>query len=101
MKRKIIMALAAAILATGAAMAKEIKTLTVSPQPKMHCAGCENRIKGFLKFEKGVKKIETSVDDQIVTITYDADKTTEKALLDVFTKNKYTVKKVAAPAKKK
>lgn len=46
---------------------------TTSPQ--MHCENCENKIKGNLRFEKGVKKIVTDIDSQTVTVTYDADKT--------------------------
>ena len=36
-------------------LAKDIKTVVVTTQPQMHCSGCENKIKGNLRFEKGVK----------------------------------------------
>lgn len=94
MKKKISIILAVLALSTGSIIAKDIKTLTVTTQPQMHCAGCETRIKNFLKFEKGIKKIETNVEAQKVTITYDADKTTEKAIINTFNKNKYEVVKV-------
>nr|WP_233905489.1 heavy-metal-associated domain-containing protein [Segatella copri] len=44
--------------------------------PQMHCAACENKIKNNLRFEKGIKNIETSVPNQTVTVKYNADKTT-------------------------
>lgn len=79
-----------AIMAT----AKDIKTVVVTTTPPMHCEGCENRIKNNLRFEKGVKKIETCVEKQTVTITYDADKTTVEKLLKGFEKFDYTARVV-------
>lgn len=69
--------------------AKDIKTVVVTTNPQMHCEKCEQKIKGNLRFEKGVKKIETSVPDQTVTITYDADKTTVENLIKGFAKFGY------------
>lgn len=75
--------------------AKDIKTVVFTTNPQMHCEACENKIKGNLRFEKGVKKIETSVADQTVTVTYDADKTTVERLQKGFEKFGY----VARPLK--
>lgn len=69
--------------------AKDIKTVVFTTSPQMHCAACENKIKGNLRFEKGVKKIETSVPDQTVTVTYDADKTSVERLQKGFEKFGY------------
>lgn len=55
---------------------REIKTVVFTTTPQMHCAACENKIKNNLRFEKGIKSIETSVPNQTVTIKYNADKTT-------------------------
>lgn len=85
---------AALALMAGAAQAKDIQTVTVTTDPVMHCANCEKKIKNFFRFEKGIKKIETSVPEQRVTITYDADKTTEQKVLDGFTKIDYQVTKI-------
>ena len=52
-------------------MAKDIKTAVFTTSPQMHCESCENKIKGNLRFEKGIKQITTSVPDQKVTIEYD------------------------------
>ncbi|XAJ49205.1 heavy-metal-associated domain-containing protein [Segatella copri] len=55
---------------------REIKTVVFTTTPQMHCAACENKIKSNLRFEKGIKSIETSVPNQTVTVKYNADKTT-------------------------
>lgn len=55
---------------------REIKTVVFTTTPQMHCAVCENKIKNNLRFEKGIKSIETSVPNQTVTVKYNADKTT-------------------------
>ena len=55
---------------------REIKTVVFTTTPQMHCAACENKIKNNLRFEKGIKSIETSVPNQAVTVKYNADKTT-------------------------
>ena len=54
---------------------REIKTVFFTTTPQMHCAACENKIKNNLRFEKGIKSIETSVPNQTVTVKYNADKT--------------------------
>lgn len=88
--KRILATLSLGLLCIAAASAKEIKTLTVTTEPPMHCQGCENRIKNQLKFEKGIKKIETSVEEQRITITYDADKTTPQHLLESLEQINYT-----------
>ena len=55
---------------------RDIKTVVFTTTPQMHCAACENKIKNNLRFEKGIKSIETSVPNQTVTVKYNADKTT-------------------------
>ena len=77
-----------------ATQAKDIKTLVVTTQPQMHCESCEKTIKGNLRFEKGVKKIETNIPEQLVTITYDADKTTSDAIIQSFNKFGYKASEV-------
>ena len=74
--------------------AKVVKTLVVTTQPQMHCDGCETKIKGNLRFEKGVKSIETNVEEQRVTITYDADKTKPETLINAFGKFGYKATEV-------
>ena len=47
------------------------------------------KIKSNLRFEKGIKSIETSVPDQTVTVKYNADKTTPEKLRKGFEKFGY------------
>lgn len=70
--------------------AKDWKTVVVTTTPQMHCSGCENKIKGNLKFVKGVKDVQTSVDEQKVTIQYDEKKTDEATIVKAFEKFGYT-----------
>ena len=74
--------------------AKDIKTVVVTTTPQMHCEACENKIKGNLRFERGVKEINTNVDKQTVTIKYDADKTTVDKLLKGFEKFGYKARQL-------
>lgn len=88
-KMKKLVLLIAMLLTMTVGLAKDIKTLVVTTTPPMHCENCENKIKGNLKFEKGVKKIQTSIPDQMVTIEYDADKTNAENLIEAFKKFGY------------
>ena len=72
MKRSVL-ALAMGLIAITA-MAKTIKTTVFTTSPQMHCENCENKIKGNLRFEKGVKKIVTDIDSQINS--YDTNRQT-------------------------
>ncbi|MBQ9669296.1 MAG: heavy-metal-associated domain-containing protein [Prevotella sp.] len=94
----IIAALAANVVAVGA---KDIKTVVFTTQPQMHCQNCENRIKGNVRFVKGVKQIETNVEKQTVTIQYDADKTTPAKIQEGFKKIGYEAKQVVKKEEKK
>ena len=98
MKR--VFLVSALMLTAMAGMAKDIKTVVVTTQPQMHCESCENRIKGNLRFEKGVKQIECSIPEQRVTITYDADKTKPEAIIKSFEKFGYKATEVKQDAKK-
>jgi copper chaperone CopZ len=98
MKKNII--LLALLTASISCLAKDIKILIVTTNPQMHCENCEKRIKNNLRFEKGVKKIETDIPNQTVTITYDAEKTTPEQIIDSFKKFKYTAQPVKKDEKK-
>ena len=74
---------------------KEMRVAVLTPTPQMHCASCENKIKGNMRFEKGVVKIETNIERQEVTITYDGRKTDVKALQAGMKKIGYETKVVS------
>ena len=93
---KKVFVLSAMMLTAMVSMAKDIKTVVVTTQPQMHCENCEKKIKGNLRFEKGVKQIETNINEQRVTITYDAEKTTPDAIIQSFDKFGYKATEVKA-----
>lgn len=77
MKQTLILMMTALLLAFGG---KELRELVLTPTPVMHCQSCEDKIKGNMRFEKGVVKIETDREKQTVTITYDPAKTNVETL---------------------
>ena len=68
-------------------------TLVVTTQPQMHCQNCEKKIKSNIRFVKGTKKIETSVEDQKVTIVYDNKKAKYDDYVAAFKRIGYEIKK--------
>ena len=98
-----VLVLSAMMLTAVVAFAKDIKTVVVTTNPEMHCENCEKKIKGNLRFEKGVKSIKTDLKTKTVTIEYDADKTNVSNIIKGFKKIKYEateVKKEAAKEQK-
>ena len=73
---------------------KTTDTLRVSTTPQMHCANCEKKRKGNIRFVKGVKKIETSVPKQTVTIVYDPRKSSMQDFVAAFQKIGFTISQV-------
>ena len=72
---------------------REIKTVVFTTTSQMHCEASENKIKSNIRFVKGTKKIETSVDDQRVTIIYDGKKAKYEDYVAAFRKIGYEIKK--------
>lgn len=91
MKKSLIAAFMLVI--AGKTFAATADTLTVTTQPQMYCENCEKKIKSNIRFVKGTKKIETSVDDQKVTIVYDARKAKYDDFVEAFKKIGYEIKK--------
>ena len=94
---KKLLTLCLLMIATMTLSAKTIKEFVVTTQPQMSCQNCENKIKKNLRFEKGVTNITTDLQNQVVVVTYDADKTNEENLTQAFAKLDYKV----APTEKK
>ena len=97
---KKVLVLGAMMLTAVVALAKDIKTAVFTTNPEMHCESCEKKIKGNLRFEKGVKNIITDLKTKTVTIEYDADKTNVQNLINGFKKIKYEAKEVKKEAAK-
>ncbi|MGN1245451.1 MAG: heavy-metal-associated domain-containing protein [Muribaculaceae bacterium] len=94
MKKTILITAIMALTSLCASAAKtpaKTDTLCVTTTPQMHCSGCENRIKQNIRFVKGVKKIETSVEKQTVTIIYDKSKSSPADFTAAFKKIGYTI----------
>lgn len=98
MKQTLLIILSSLLLMAGA---KDLRVLVMTPTPQMHCESCENKIKKNLRFESGVKKIETSIKDQTVTVTYDATKTDVKKVQAAMKEIGYETKVVTDTPKEK
>lgn len=87
--------LAVALFLTTAAWASQGKpvldTLVVTTTPQMHCENCEKKIKQNIRFVKGVKRIDTSVEAQRVTIIYDKAKATYEDFVKAFRRIGYEI----------
>lgn len=66
--------------------------IVVTVTPPMHCANCEKKIKNNIRFVKGVRKIETDVEKQTVTITADKSRIRTAELEKAFSKIGYRMK---------
>ena len=98
MKQTLLILLSSLLLI---AAGKDLRVLVMTPTPQMHCESCENKIKKNLRFESSVKKIETSVKDQTVTVTYDATKTDVKKIQAAMKAIGYDTKVVSDKPKEK
>ena len=91
----IIMALFVAIgFSAHTSGGKDLRVVVFTTNPEMHCQSCEKKIKENIRFEAGVQKIETSLEKQQVTITYNPSKTDESTLQKAIEKLGYSVQKV-------
>lgn len=98
MKQTLLILLSSLLLMAGG---KDLRVLVMTPTPQMHCENCENKIKKNLRFESGVKKIETSLKEQTVTVTYDGTKTDVKKIQTAMKEIGYDTKVVSDKAKEK
>ncbi|MBP5398307.1 MAG: heavy-metal-associated domain-containing protein [Bacteroidales bacterium] len=107
MKQIFIFILAALLLASPIAIAGNIGTVsalqdkkakkekkTVTYNVSMHCKNCVAKITDNVSFVKGVEDLKVSLDEKIVTITYDPAKTDEATLQKAIEKLGYTAEKV-------
>ena len=92
MKSKLLVIMLALLTGIGAST---MRILVVTPTPEMHCQSCENKIKSNMSFEKGVKKVETSLERQEVAITYDPAKNDVEGLRAAMKKIGYDTKVVS------
>ena len=98
MKQTLLMIMSSLLLM---AAGKDLRVLVMTPTPQMHCESCENKIKKNLRFESGVKKIETNLKEQTVTVTYDATKTNVEKIQAAMKEIGYDTKVVSDKPKEK
>ena len=83
MKKTIIIILTALMafsvsLSAGPKKKKDLKEVTFVVH--LHCADCVNKVQENVAFEKGVKDLKVSLEQQTVYVKYDAAKTDEDIL---------------------
>lgn len=83
MKKLFILMLA--LLPLAGIQAKTDKQ-TVVLYCELHCQGCCDKIMKNIAFEKGVKDLQFDMEEQAVTVTYDANKTDVPTLQKAFAK---------------
>lgn len=71
---------------------KETKTVTF--KTTMHCENCVRKVTENISFLRGVKDLKVSLEENVVTITYDPARTSEQTLADAIRKLGYEVEKV-------
>lgn len=105
--KKVLLTLILFTLSAGFAFAAKNQsdtTVCFSVNPPMSCVNCENKIKTNLRYEKGIRQIDASAKDAVVTIKFDKKKTSVDKLIDAFKKIGYTAAPAdacsSAPAKK-
>ena len=63
----------------------------------LHCENCVNKVVENVSFEKGVKDLKVSLENQTVFVKFDANKTSETTLKTAIEKLGYPVAGVVAP----
>ena len=108
MKKTITMILAVAMafaatcsVSTADAQNKKKKELKeVNFNVYLHCEDCVEKVNENIAFEKGVKGLEVSLENQTVLIKYDVAKTSEDKLKAAIEKLGYPVHGALAPGQK-
>lgn len=96
--KRILFTLLLSVVTLGIYAADTDSVAWFTVEPPMTCANCENKIKSNLRFEKGVKEINPSAADAIVSVTYNTAKTDVANIIEGFKKIGYAATAVAAPA---
>ena len=112
MKRIVVIAIAALMGFSAYAAGTSVTETSVSSQvfkkskaeikevvfhAHLHCNSCVKKVQENIAFEKGVKDLKVSLDDQTVALKYDAAKTSEATLKAAIEKLGYPVSGVLEP----
>ena len=85
---------AAAATTPAAATPDKKETKTVTFKTTMHCDNCVKKMTENLSFLRGVKDLKVSLDENVVTITYDPARTTEEVLAAAIRRLGYEARKL-------
>jgi Cd2+/Zn2+-exporting ATPase len=97
----VAMAFAATCTVSADAQNKKKKELKeVNFNVYLHCEDCVEKVNENIAFEKGVKGLEVSLENQTVLIKYDVAKTSEDKLKAAIEKLGYPVHGALAPGQK-
>lgn len=100
MRRRLITAVAVLLVSVATMFAKDLREVTFKVS-QMECANCEKKVKDNIRFEKGLKALDTDLEAKTVTIQYDPEKTSVEKLQDGFKKIKYETEVVSDKAVEK
>lgn len=84
------------LLLTTLAIAQKNKEETVAIQTDMQCSMCENLIKEALIYTKGITKVETNLEKDIVVVVYKPQKTNPDAIRHAIAKVGYDADSIPA-----
>ena len=85
------------LLCSTALLAKNIVRVHVAPTPRMHCTSCEEKIRKALQFEKGMKDIEFDIENNVILLVFDQDKTSLEHLAKKLEKIGYEIRILDTP----
>lgn len=89
--KSLVVSFLLSILAIASVSAKNVVKVYVSPTPRMHCESCEQKIRKALQFEKGMKDMVFDVQENILMLEFDQDKTSLEKLAKRLAKIGYTL----------
>lgn len=82
--KKLIVSAAMLLAATATFATKQTVTLVVG---QMECTNCQAKVEKTLAYERGVKDLEFNLENRVVTVTYDDEKTNVQTLQKSLLKN--------------
>lgn len=85
------------LLCSSALFAKNIVKIYVAPTPRMHCTTCEDKIRKALQFERGMKDMEFDIENNVLLLVFDQDKTSLEKLAEKMKKIGYEIRIVDTP----
>ncbi len=67
---------------------KQVALTTQMYQADIDCESCTKKVMNTLPYEKGIKDVEVDLKKKIITVSYDANKSSDKAIIKALAKLK-------------